>query len=184
MDFKETPLKDAYVIHLKPFTDERGYFVRMFCKDEFSKIGFNKEFVQMNHAMNKHNHTFRGFHFQFPPFSETKLIRCVSGKVQDYIIDIRRNSPTFLQSFTIELSESSHQVLLVPEGFAHGYVTLRKNSGLIYFHTAFYKPGFDSGLRYNDPRLDVKLPVTPEIVSEKDLNYPFIDDLKFNGLEI
>jgi len=184
MTFIETPLKNAYVIDLSPFNDDRGYFVRMFSKDEFREIGFDEEFVQINHAVNILKNTFRGFHYQVPPFSETKLICCVSGKVQDYIIDIRKNSPTFLKSFTLELSEEKPQMLLVPHGFAHGYITKTNNAGMIYFHTSFYKPGFEGGLQYNDPYLNIELPEKPEIISDRDLNFPLISESQFEGLEI
>ena len=184
MDFHETYLKDAYVINLDPHVDMRGSFVRLFCKDEFKAIGFKKKFVQINYVVNKHKQTFRGFHFQLPPYAETKLIRCVQGKVQDYIIDIREGSPTFLKSFTIELSENNLQMLLIPKGFAHGYITLEDNSTLIYFHTALYKPGYESGLRYNDTSLNIGLPAEPEIISERDLLWPLINESMFNGIQI
>ena len=184
MIFLETILKDAYLVKPEPFTDDRGYFSRMFCKDKFRKIGFQKEFVQFNHSLNTHKHTLRGFHYQVPPFIETKLIGCISGRVLDCIIDIRKNSTTFLKSFSIELSATDPHMVLVPEGFAHGYITLEDKSGMVYFHTAFYKPGFERGLRYNDPALDIQLPVQPEIVSEKDRNLPLIEETQFEGLDI
>ena len=184
MIFQETPLRKSYVIQLDPKIDFRGFFVRMFCKDAFKKIGFEKEFVQINYAGNMHKYTFRGFHFQHPPFCETKLIKCVSGKVQDYIIDLRKGSSTYLQNFTLELSENDFQMLLVPEGFAHGYLTLEDNSNLIYFHTEFFKPGFDDGLRFNDPVLKIKLPEIPEIISEKDIKYSFVEESNFAGLKL
>lgn len=184
MNFQETPLRKSFVIHLDPKIDFRGYFVRIFCKEEFEKIGLEKEFVQINYASNKHKYTFRGFHYQVPPFSEIKLIRCVSGRVQDFIIDIRKDSPTFLKSFSIELSENIQQMLLVPDGFAHGYITLEENSALIYFHTAFYKSGYEGGLNYNDPALDIHMPAVPEFISERDLHWPSIKESRFRGLKI
>ncbi|MCB0805043.1 MAG: dTDP-4-dehydrorhamnose 3,5-epimerase family protein [Bacteroidales bacterium] len=184
MTFNEIHLRNAFLIKLSPFEDERGYFVRMYCKKEFKEIGFNKEFVQVNHSLNKFRHTFRGFHYQIPPFSETKLIRCMSGKVRDYIIDIRKNSPTFLQHFAIDLSADKAEMILVPEGFAHGYITLEDNSGLVYFHTEFYKPGFEGGLRHNDPELKINLPFNPKIISDRDTEFPLISESQFEGLVI
>lgn len=184
MIFQETTLKNAYVINLSPFVDTRGYFTRLFSKDEFRQIGFNEEIVQINQAFNKHRLTFRGFHYQKPPFSESKIICCIEGKIQDYIIDIRKGSTTFLKSFTVELSEQNDLMILVPKGFAHGYLTLTKNTRLVYFHTSFYTPGFEGGIRYNDKSLGVEFPYKPKIISEKDLCYPFIENLSFEGIEV
>jgi dTDP-4-dehydrorhamnose 3,5-epimerase len=184
MKFQETLLKNAYVINLSPYVDNRGYFTRMFSKDEFRNIGFNEEIVQINHAFNKDRFTFRGFHFQKPPFSETKIIRCMIGRVQDYIIDIRKGSPTFLKSFTVELSEQNNLMILVPEGFAHGYLTLTKNTRLVYIHTSLYVPGYEGGINFKDKSLNLELPHKPKIISEKDLSYPLIEDSAFEGIEV
>jgi dTDP-4-dehydrorhamnose 3,5-epimerase len=183
MIFQETYLKDAFVVNLAPHIDSRGYFVRLFSKNEFKEIGFNKEFVQVNYASNTQKYTLRGFHFQLPPFCETKLIRCVRGKVQDYIVDVRKGSPTFLKSFTIELSGDNTQMLLVPEGFAHGYLTLEEDSSLIYFHSMSYTPGHEGGLRFDDPVLGIEMPAVPEIVSEKDMHWPYINETHFTGIK-
>jgi dTDP-4-dehydrorhamnose 3,5-epimerase len=184
MIFQETLLKNAYVINLSPYVDNRGYFTRMFSKDEFRNIGFNEEIVQINHAFNKDRFTFRGFHYQKPPFSETKIIRCITGKVQDYIIDIRKGSLTFLKSFSVELSEQDNLMIVVPEGFAHGYLTLTKNTRLVYFHTSFYVPGYEGGICYNDSSLDIKFPHKPKIISERDLCHPLIENIAFEGIEV
>ncbi len=184
MIFEETYLKDAYIVNLEPHTDKRGYFARLYCKDEFNEIGFKKEFVQINQSLNKHKHTFRGFHYQVPPFSETKLIRCVSGGIIDFIIDIRKDSPTFLKSFSVELSERNSRMLLIPDGFAHGFLTLEDNTSILYFHTEFFAPGYDNGLRFSDPELHIDFPFSPEIISEKDLEWPLIKERSFSGLEI
>ncbi|MEZ5082522.1 MAG: dTDP-4-dehydrorhamnose 3,5-epimerase [Bacteroidales bacterium] len=183
MTFEETNLNGAWVITLSPFIDERGSFVRMFCKDEFAKEGFTDEFVQINHSTNISKGTFRGLHYQKPPFSETKLIRCIRGKVFDIIVDIRQGSGTFLQHFTIELTPDNSKILLVPEGFAHGYITLENNSDLVYFHTSFYKPGFENALNYKDPKLNIQLPIEPKIISDKDKNHQFIHP-NFEGIKI
>ena len=156
MTFNKTFIEGVYTAHLSPFKDERGSFVRMFCLDEFKAIGFEKEIVQMNHSVNSFKGTFRGFHFQYPPFSETKIIRCIRGEVLDIIIDIRKNSPTFLKSFAVNLSAENNTMILVPDGMAHGFLTLKDQSELIYLHTSFYKPGFEGAIRYNDPAIDVE----------------------------
>lgn len=181
MIFQETNLQGAYLIDLEPFTDERGMFARTFCKQEFAAIGHNKEFVQFNHSQNQRQGTLRGMHFQKAPFSEIKLIRCIRGRVFDVIIDLRYQSPTFLQSYGVELSERNLRMIYVPEGFAHGFQTLEDHTELIYHHTAFYTPGQEGGIHYNDPRINIIWPLPPRIISEKDQKYPFIADT-FAGL--
>ncbi|HYQ55775.1 MAG TPA: dTDP-4-dehydrorhamnose 3,5-epimerase family protein [Draconibacterium sp.] len=183
MTFTETPLKGAYVAHLSPYKDNRGIFERIYCKEEFRTIGINQEFVQMNYAVNKSKLTFRGFHFQYIPHCETKLVTCVNGRIIDTIIDIRRNSPTFLQSFSIELSDQEPQSVIVPEGFAHGYITLEDNSCIFYLHTTYYEPSAARGLNYKDPLLNIKLKETPKIISEHDQSFPFLDSA-FKGIDI
>ncbi|NOX47218.1 MAG: dTDP-4-dehydrorhamnose 3,5-epimerase [Chlorobi bacterium] len=181
MKFSETRLKGAYVITPEPFVDDRGSFARVFCKNEFSAIGHKGDFVQINHSVNKLKGTFRGIHYQLPPFGEIKLIRCISGKVYDIIVDIRKGSPTFLKSFAVEISADNMKMMYVPEGFAHGFITLEDNSQLIYHHTTYYEPGHEAGLRYNDPALQLELPIGPSIMTEKDKNHPLIDN-SFKGI--
>lgn len=183
MIFTETPLKQAFVVEPEPFVDDRGSFTRVYCKNEFEAIGFKSEFVQVNQSVNKRKGTFRGIHYQFPPFAEVKLIRCIKGKVFDLIVDIRKNSDTFLQHFGVELSEGNMKMIFVPEGFAHGFLTLEDNSQMIYHHTQFYKPGFEAGLRFDDPALKIKLPEMPKVISEKDKLNPLITNL-FKGIDL
>jgi dTDP-4-dehydrorhamnose 3,5-epimerase len=183
MKFFKTPLNGAYVIDLEPFRDERGFFARTFCKNEFSSIGHLKEFVQFNHSMTRHKGTLRGMHYQVPPSAEIKLIRCISGEVFDVIIDIRKDSPTFLQHFNIILSDENLKMIYVPEGFAHGFQTLADNSQMIYHHTAYYTPANERGLRYDDPAFGIKWPVLPKNITDKDQNYPLINN-NFKGIEV
>jgi dTDP-4-dehydrorhamnose 3,5-epimerase len=178
MIFQETPLKDLYIIELCSQKDERGYFARSFCKSEFMSIGFDKEFVQFNHSYNRIKGTIRGLHFQTPPFEETKLIRCVQGSVYDVAVDLRADSPTYLQFFGIELSDKNLISILIPEGFAHGFQTLEDHTSLIYHHTSFYTPNSESGIRYNDPSLNINWPLPAENISVKDLSYSTIKSLK------
>ena len=145
------------------------------------KIHNGKEFVQVNVSINHKKGTFRGLHYQLPPFAETKLIRCNKGKVFDVIVDIRKGSETFLQWFGIELSESNMKMLYIPEGFAHGFLTQTDDAQMTYQHTAFYKPGYEAGLRYDDPALGISLPEKPTVISEKDLLQPFINQ-SFKGI--
>lgn len=183
MKFLETKLEGAYIITPEPFVDGRGSFARVFCKNEFSAIGHKNEFVQINHSVNKLKGTFRGIHYQLPPFSEVKLIRCISGSVYDIIVDIRFGSPTFLEHIGIEISEENMKMMYVPAGFAHGFITLEDDSQLIYHHTAYYEPGHEAGLRFNDPLLQIELPITPVVITEKDNNHPLIDK-GFKGISI
>ncbi len=175
MMFEETKLKGAYVISLNLLQDERGAFARTFCKKEFQQIGHNKEFVQLNHSYNTYKGTIRGMHYQIPPYQEIKLIRCIRGSVLDVIVDLRKDSPTYLQHVSIEISSENKKMVYMPEDFAHGFQTLEDNSELIYHHTEYYTPQADTGLRYDDPALKIKWPLEPKMVSEKDRNYKLID---------
>jgi dTDP-4-dehydrorhamnose 3,5-epimerase len=183
MIFTETSLKNSFIIDIKPFEDDRGWFVRTFCKNEFSKINHTKDWVQLNHSFTTKKGTIRGMHYQLPPFSEIKLVRCVAGVVFDVIIDIRKNSPTFLQWVGVELSAENRKMIYIPEGFAHGFQTLTDNCELIYHHSEFYRPNTESGLIYNDGALEIKwkLPLTE--ISDRDKNHNFINS-NFEGLEI
>ncbi|MES2836962.1 MAG: dTDP-4-dehydrorhamnose 3,5-epimerase [Bacteroidota bacterium] len=180
MIFEETNLKGAYVVSLELVNDARGGFARTFCKKEFSKINHTKEFVQLNHSYNTHKGTIRGMHYQVAPYQEIKLIRCVKGAVLDVIIDLRKNSPTFLKHFAVELSEENKKMIYVPEDFAHGFQTLTNNAELIYHHTQYYTPGSDAGIRFDDPALNIKWPFEAVMVSDKDKNYKLIDN-NFKG---
>ena len=175
MIFEETKLKGAYVVSLQLLTDARGGFARTFCKKEFQQINHQKEFVQLNHSYNTFKGTVRGMHFQLPPYQEIKLIRCIKGAVIDVIVDLRENSPTFLQHVSVELSAENKKMMYVPENFAHGFQTLEDNTELIYHHTQFYTPQADTGIRFNDPMLKINWPLEPVMVSEKDKNYKLID---------
>lgn len=183
MIFHETNLKGAYTIDLQPFRDERGLFARTYCQKEFEAIGHHKEFVQFNHSHTRHKGTLRGMHYQRPPHAETKLIRCIKGKVYDVIIDLRKDSPTFLKYLGVELSAQNMRMIYVPEGFAHGFQTLEDDTELIYHHTAFYVPEAEGGVRYNDPLINIKWPLPPTVLSEKDQKYPFLA-AGYSGLNI
>jgi dTDP-4-dehydrorhamnose 3,5-epimerase len=176
MQFIESYLKGLFTIELLSLNDERGFFARTFCKEKFSEIGFNEEFVQFNHSFNSLKGTIRGMHYQKAPFSETKLIRCVQGSVYDVAIDLRKDSPTYLKYFGVELSAQNLNCILIPHGFAHGFQTLEDNTSLIYHHTNFYTPNTEGGILFNDPIINIQWEYPPRNVSQRDLNHPLINN--------
>jgi dTDP-4-dehydrorhamnose 3,5-epimerase len=183
MKFTKTLLEGAYVIELDPFSDERGFFARTFCIKEFHQIGFDKEIVQINHSMTRQKGTIRGMHYQTPPACETKIIRCIQGRIFDVMVDIREGSPTCMQWFGVELSKENMKMVYIPEGFAHGFQTLSNNAELIYHHSEFYNPEQEKGLRYDDPAMAIIWPLPIHIISAKDQSYPLIDNY-FKGLSV
>lgn len=183
MKFTETALPGAYLIEWEPHADERGFFARTFCKQEFAQISKDIEFVQSNVSHNQSAGTTRGMHFQLPPFTEAKLITCIRGRALDVIVDIRQWSDTFLQHIAIELTADNQRMIYVPAGFAHGFQTLEDDTRLTYHHTAYYQPGSEAGLRYNDPKLAIQWPLQNITISEKDTAYPLIDDA-FSGIRV
>ena len=183
MKFIPLKLSGAYLIELKPFTDERGLFARTFCQREFEAIGHTKPFVQINHSETLQRGTVRGLHYQVPPFGEVKLIRCIRGTIVDIALDLRRGSPTFLQYEVVELSEENRRMVYIPEGFAHGFQSLSDDVIMLYHHTNYYTPEYERGLRYDDPRLEIEWPLSPINLSERDRNHPLIDS-NFRGLTL
>lgn len=172
MLFKETPLKGAFVIDLEERKDPRGAFARTFCAKEFEQHGLKPSVAQCNLSYNYKAGTMRGMHYQVPPAAETKLVRCTRGKIYDVIIDLRPNSPTYLKHFGIELTEENHTALYVPEMFAHGYQALTDMAEVAYQVGEFYTPGFERGLKYNDPAFNIKWPMPITVISDKDANWP------------
>ena len=183
MNFIETPIAGAYVIELESFQDERGLFTRAFCQKEFEAIGFHKQIVQINHSVTIQKGTIRGIHYQLPPASETKIIRCVQGKVLDVMVDLRANSSTFMKWHGVELSKENLRMAFIPDGFAHGFQTLTDNSELIYLSSEFYNLKYECGLRFNDPALAIQWPFPVNVISTKDKSHPFIDN-NFKGIKI
>ena len=181
MQFLPTILRDCYVVEFNKFSDDRGWFSRTYCKNEFSSIGFDKNWVQHNHSFTTHKGTIRGMHFQIPPFAETKLVRCISGKVYDVVVDLRRSSETYLKWFGTELSSSNNKMIFIPEGFAHGFQTLEENSELLYCHSEFYNPAHESGIYYKDSKIGINWPLAVTQLSERDSNHSIINDT-FKGL--
>ena len=181
MIFTEITLKGSYTIDLDVFADDRGWFARTFCKKEFESISHDKEWVQMNHSFTIEKGSIRGMHFQLPPFSEIKMVRCISGAVYDVIIDLRKDSATFLQWAAIELSATNKKMIYIPEGFAHGFQTLSDNCELIYHHSQFYTPGVEAGMQYNDQLINIKWPLPLTNISTKDNHYPLLN-INFKGI--
>ena len=175
MIFVETKLQGAYVIELAPHKDERGFFARAFCQKEFAERGLKPTIAQGNIASNRLKGTLRGMHFQCPPASETKLVRCTRGAILDIIVDLRPESPTYLQHIAVELTEDNYRALYVPERFAHGYQALRDNTDTSYQVGEFYTPGTEGGLRHDDPRLGLSWPLPVSVMSEKDRQWELLD---------
>jgi len=183
MKFESLEIAGAYIIHLNPFQDYRGLFERLFCSEELAEIGLNETVTQVNFSHSIEKHTLRGLHFQYPPFAETKIIRCIEGAFFDVIVDIRKDSPTFLEYYSIELTPDVHQMLFIPKGCAHGFQTLKNDSKMIYFHSEKYTPESEDGLYYADPMLKIDWPHDPTEISEKDKNRTLINH-NFKGIEL
>jgi len=181
MKFIETPLKDLWLIEPEIKIDSRGFLARLFCENEFSKILFGQKFVQENLTLTKNKGTFRGFHYQLEPFMEKKLVRCVSGKVMDVIIDLRKDSDTFLKSFSVELDSEKLNMILIPEGFAHGFQTLTDNCSMLYLHTNFYNAKYERGININDPLIEISLAMPIKEISIRDKNHNFLTN-NFKGI--
>jgi len=172
MIFTETKLKGAYVIELEKREDDRGFFARTFCKSEALPYGLKTDIVQANMSASKKKGTLRGMHYQLAPHAETKLIRCTKGSLFDVIIDIRPESPTYKQWFGTELTADNYKMVYVPEGFAHGFVTLEDNTEAVYLVTAAYNKESERAIRYNDPAFNITWPVDVTELSEKDTSHP------------
>ena len=171
MRFVALPLAGAFVIELEPISDERGFFARAFSTDEFEQHGLVSTFVQSGIAFNPRTATLRGMHYQAAPHAEVKLVRCTAGAVYDVIVDLRAESPTFRQWASVELSADNRHTLYVPEGFAHGYITLTKGAELLYQMSVPHHAPSARGVRWNDPAFGIAWPMTPTVISERDTSY-------------
>lgn len=172
MIFSETPLPGAFLIEISKIGDERGFFGRSWCKKEMREAGLDADIAQINTSLSRSTGTLRGLHFQLAPYQESKMIRCTRGAVFDMIVDLRPQSPTFLQWYGVELTENNHRALYSPKGFAQGFITLADDTEITYFTSEFYAPGKDRGIRYNDPQIGIRLPLEPVVISDKDQNWP------------
>ena len=171
MIFTETKLKGAYILDLERREDSRGFFARAFCQDEFKKHGLKPIIAQANLAFNLKKGTVRGMHFQYPPKPETKLVRCTRGAILDIIVDLRPESPTYLQHVAVELSQDNFRALYVPERFAHGYQALRDETETSYQVGEFYAPETEGGLLFDDSKLALQWPLPVTVVSDKDRKF-------------
>jgi dTDP-4-dehydrorhamnose 3,5-epimerase len=181
MKFVPASLKGVYVIDLEPFADSRGWFARTYCSNEFASIGHDKEWVQLNHSFTRNKGAVRGMHYQLPPFREIKLVRCIAGAVWDVVIDIRKDSATFLQWTALELSAANKKMIYIPEGFAHGFQALTDDCELIYHHSNFYTPGAEGGIRYDDPTVAISWPLPLTDISDRDSQHPLLNE-SFKGI--
>ena len=168
MRFFETKLQGAFIVEVEERSDNRGFFGRTFCQEEFAAHGLKTSIAQANMSFNHSAGTLRGMHFQFPPAAETKFIRCPLGALYDVIIDLRPESPTYGEHIGVELNQENHKALYVPERFGHGFITLRDNTAATYQVGEFYTPGLEGGLRYDDPDLGIEWPMVPTLLSDKD----------------
>ncbi|WP_207515594.1 dTDP-4-dehydrorhamnose 3,5-epimerase [Longitalea luteola] len=181
MKFTPTSLAGSFVVELEPFSDDRGWFARFYCEKEFEQMGHIKKWVQLNHSTTYKKGSIRGMHYQLPPFREIKMVRCIAGAVFDVIVDIRKDSATFLQWFGTELSAANKRMLYIPEGFAHGFQCLTDNCELIYHHSEFYTPNAEGGIRYDDPMVKINWPLPAGVLSARDAGHPYLTD-DFKGI--
>jgi len=172
MIFHKTELEGAYLISINKLEDERGFFARSWCQREFEDQGLNSRLVQCNLSYNKLQGTLRGMHYQVSPYQEAKLVSCIRGTIYDVIIDLRRESPTFTEYLAVILSAEEHNMLFIPEGFAHGFLTLEDETTVFYQMSEFYAPEYARGLRWSDPTFGIEWPAAVQVISARDANYP------------
>jgi len=182
-DFITTPLSGLKLVQRKVIEDSRGFLSRFYCANEFAEAGINKPIAQINHTFTCKKGAVRGLHFQHPPHTETKLVSCLQGEIWDVAVDLRRDSPTFLQWHGEILSAANRKSLLIPEGFAHGFQTLSEDCELIYLHTAAYHPEAEGALNVADPKLDIIWPLPITEISERDRNHKLIEP-DFQGITL
>ena len=181
--FHPTSLECLYVVERRPIEDQRGFFCRFFCTEEFREVGFNKCVAQINHSDTIKKGAVRGLHFQYPPHAEVKIVSCIRGEIFDVAVDIRKGSPTFLRWHGEILSAENRKSLLIPEGFAHGFQTLIEDCELIYLHSAPYCPQTEGALHVNDPRIGVVWPIPVTDISNRDRGHAFLQS-DFNGIAL
>jgi dTDP-4-dehydrorhamnose 3,5-epimerase len=182
-EFVDTPLKDLKIVQRKPMEDNRGFFSRFYCSDSFNENKLINKVSQINHSFSKQKGTVRGMHFQLPPHAEIKYVSCTKGVIFDVVVDIRKNSPTFMQWYGEILSASNHKSLLIPEGFAHGFQTLEDNSELLYLVSSNYEQTSERALNPTDPLININWPLVITEISDKDRNCLMIAN-SFKGLDL
>jgi dTDP-4-dehydrorhamnose 3,5-epimerase len=173
MTFHETRIPGVLIVEPDIFPDERGAFIRAWLPDEFTARGLDSRLAQASVAVNRARGTIRGLHYQTAPFEEVKVIRAIRGAIYDIALDLRRDSPTFLQWAGVELAADTHRMLYVPQGCAHGYQTLTDDAQVFYFVSAPYSPAHQAGVRWNDPAFGIEWPLgTPTVINQRDATYP------------
>lgn len=172
MKFSETSIPGAYLLELEPLGDERGFFARSWCSDEFARRGLNAKLAQCNISYNRKRGTLRGMHYQAEPFPEAKLVRCTMGAIYDVILDLRRDSAAFRRWESFELSAANRHMLYVPEGVAHGFQSLEDDCEVFYQMSEHYHPECARGVRWDDPAFDIKWPLPSLAVSDRDRSFP------------
>lgn len=175
-EYTTTELRDLVVIQRLPINDDRGFLARLYCSEEFQKIGLAKPIVQINHTLTRDRGAVRGLHYQKPPHSEAKIVSCLHGEVFDVAVDLRSDSSTFLRWHGEILSEKNGKSLFIPDGFAHGFQTLTVDCELLYFHSEAYMPGAEAGLHPEEPRVAVQWPLPIAVLSARDSNHPPLED--------
>lgn len=182
MIFKDTNLKDNYLIDLELKEDQRGFFARYFCAKEFSQKGLNTNWVQINNSACKEKGILRGLHYQKKAKAEVKLVRCFRGAIWDVVVDLRHKSKTFGKYFGAKLSEENRTMMYVPKGFAHGFISLEPNTEILYLVSEYYAPELEGTLIWDDPKVGIDWPILPKVISNKDLNGDLLD--KITPIEI
>jgi dTDP-4-dehydrorhamnose 3,5-epimerase len=172
--FQESPLAGAYTIEMDRREDERGFFARSYCAEEFAARGLGRAMPQSSVSFNARRGTLRGLHYQAEPHAEDKLVRCTAGAIYDVIVDLRPDSATARCWFGIELNAANHRSLFVPKGLAHGFLTLCDATEVLYMMSAPYVPGFERGVRWNDPAIGISWPAAPSVMSARDAGYPLL----------
>lgn len=180
MKFIKTDIKDLIVIEPNVFGDHRGWFLESYNQDVFQKNGIDIVFIQDNHSYSAQKGVLRGLHFQNNPKSQTKLVRCTKGQIWDVAVDLRKSSPTYLKWFGLELTAENHKMLLIPQGFAHGFITLEAASEVQYKVDNFYDKSTDRSIKYDDPQIGIIWPKIEIILSDKDKNAPYLADSDVN----
>jgi dTDP-4-dehydrorhamnose 3,5-epimerase len=171
LKFHSTPIAGAFLVELERLEDERGFFARSWCSEEFSRQGLTARLAQCNISFNHLRGTLRGLHYQAPPHEEAKLVRCTMGAIYDVIVDVRRSARSFMTWCGFELSSDSRLMLFVPEGVAHGFITLSDNTEVFYQMSEAFDYQCARGLRWNDPTFRISWPITPTVMSDRDRNY-------------
>jgi dTDP-4-dehydrorhamnose 3,5-epimerase len=182
-DFLPTPFQNLVVIQRKAIEDHRGFLSRFYCADAFKTLGIDKPIAQINHTLTRTKGAVRGLHFQHPPYAEIKLVSCIKGEILDVAVDLRRDSPTFLQWHGEILSAANRKSLLIPEGYAHGFQALSEDCELIYLHTCVYHPDAEDALNVGDPRLGIVWALPVSEISDRDRNHKLIEQ-SFQGITV